>query len=175
MKHTIRSFSVGLLIAGLIMLVVFYIADDTITDQADLSVEEMIAGVESEGYRVITESEYISYSVGNGKEENEERTDEESAPEEEQDNEEEEIDEEDNDEEEDNESSTEEEAEEETTADENEEEQEEAEEDNTPNTVTINIESGTPSLQISYTLEEQNLVDDAIEFNDYLQQNGYAL
>src|SRR5699024_1588853 len=120
MKHTVRSFSVGLLTAGLIMLVVFYIADDTVTDQADLSVEEMIVGVESEGYRVITESEYISYSVGNGQEENEEQTDEESAPEEEQ-NKEEEIDEEDNEEEE-NESSAEEEAEEETTADENEEE-----------------------------------------------------
>lgn len=169
MKYTVRSFSVGLLAAGLIMLIVYYFFEDSSNEQISISTDEMISQLEEEGYRVLTETEYISYSVANTQQNEDEESDEDASVEEEEDTE-----------ENANETTEEDEevadTEEENTEDQNEEEVvEEEEEDNTPSSVTINIPSGMASLDLSYLLEEENLIDDAEEFNIYLQQNGYAL
>ncbi len=70
MKHTMRAFSVGLVTAGLILLGVFYFTGGDNSGQADLNTEEMITKIEEDGYRVITEEEYISYSVASTQQDN---------------------------------------------------------------------------------------------------------
>src|SRR5690625_4915493 len=66
MKQPIRFFSIGLLIASVIMLIV-YIIDDPSTIQSnenDLNTDEMIQALEVEGFHVLSSSEYIKLSVG---------------------------------------------------------------------------------------------------------------
>ncbi|MHA6250968.1 hypothetical protein [Oceanobacillus sp. CAU 1775] len=158
MKHFVRSFAVGLIAAGLIMLLVFYIFEDTNSDELAYSTDEMISLIEDEGFRVITDKEYISYTVTSAQQSNGESS--------------EQADENDSEEENSNDSS--EEAADETEETVEEEETEVEVEENT-SSVVINIPSGMPSLDISRLLESENLISDAEEFNDYLQQNDYAL
>lgn len=155
MKHTIRSFSVGLLTAGLIMLAVFYFLEEGNNDQVTMPTEEMISHIEQDGFRVLTEKEYIAFSVTNAQEDDDTETKETSSEEEE--------------------NATE--VNEESEAKETEEENNsnEAEEESTPVTKTINIENGMASSHISSMLEDENLVDDAEAFNSYLQDNDYSL
>lgn len=176
MKYTIRSFSVGLLTTGLIMLAVYYFFGNETNNQANMETDEMISHIEQEGYRVLTEKEYIAYSVANtnqdeneeelANEENEEAPEEETASTKEKD----------------------EEAEEQKKADEkekaekeekekakDEKEEEDKEEESAPKTVTINIPSGMASSQISALLQEEKIIDNAEDFNAYLQDNDYSL
>lgn len=168
MKYTIRSFSVGLLTTGLIMLAVYYFFGNETNNQANMETDEMISHIEQEGYRVLTEKEYIAYSVANtNQDENEEELANEEAPEEETASAKEKD----------------EEAEEQKKADEKEkaekEEKEKAEdekeEESAPKTVTINIPSGMASSQISALLQEEKIIDNAEDFNAYLQDNDYSL
>lgn len=76
MKQTIRSFALGLLVAGVIILATFYFTDDTRQASQKLSTDEMIASIENEGYHVLSESEYISVSVNSGNGKNDESTEE---------------------------------------------------------------------------------------------------
>ncbi|GAA0443294.1 hypothetical protein GCM10008983_20610 [Lentibacillus halophilus] len=62
MKQPIRFFALGLLTAGIIMLAVFYFSNDKPNNPAR-STEALIQKIESNGYHVMTESEYISASV----------------------------------------------------------------------------------------------------------------
>ena len=161
MKHTVRSFSVGLLAAGLIMLVVYLFLDESMKAEQDYNKDEVIAHVEQEGYRVITEEEYISMSVAKTQQDNLEKNKVEPNKEEESS-----IEEEDT-------SNV---VEEENSSEEQQEETvEEKEEDNTPALKTITIEPGMATSQISSMLANQNLIDDAQEFNSYLQEHEYSL
>ena len=150
MKHTVRSFSVGLLAAGLIMLVVYLFLDESTKAEHDYNTDEVIAHMEQEGYRIITEEEYISMSVAKTQQDKQEENKEEPSEEEE--------------------SSI---IEEEDTS--NEVEEETVEEENTPAIKTITIESGMATSQISSMLADQNLIDDAGAFNSYLQEHEYSL
>lgn len=152
MKHTVRSFSIGLLTAGLIMLAVFYFLEEGNNDQVTMPTEEMISHIEQDGFRVLTEKEYIAFSVTNAQEKDDTETKETPSEEEENATEENEA----NETEEDNNSN-------------------EAEEKSTPVTKTINIENGMASSHISSMLEDENLVDDGEAFNSYLQDNDYSL
>ncbi len=63
MKQPIRFFSIGLLSSAIIMLG-FYFFDDSSTETIEnIPVDELITKVEEDGYRVITEDEFISYSL----------------------------------------------------------------------------------------------------------------
>jgi hypothetical protein len=164
MKHTVRSFSIGLLTAGVIMLIGFYYFGSESAQTQELSVDEMVPLVEEEGYRIITEEDYISLSVQNdnssvNEEEEEEETEEST---------------EDADESEEN-------AEEEDNTEDNnsneasdEEENEESEEEEIT-TYTLNIEPGMTSSEFSSLLEENNIVEDADEFNQYIEDEDYSL
>ncbi|GAA0602400.1 hypothetical protein GCM10009001_19180 [Virgibacillus siamensis] len=70
MKQTIRSFALGLLVAGVIILATFYFTADKRDASQKLSTDEMIASIEDEGYHVLNESEYISVSVNSDNSEN---------------------------------------------------------------------------------------------------------
>lgn len=166
MKHTIRSFSIGLIAAGIILLAVYFFFDGGNDGETEYSTEELIAQIEADGYRVITEEEYISFSVATSKK----NDDEEDQDEEKDDEEEENADDEDN-EENDNEDSDEDEEDEVEV----EEEEEEDEEEETSSTVTITVEPGMASSQISQMLEEEGIIDDAGEFSQYLIEHDYHM
>ncbi|HLR08022.1 MAG TPA: hypothetical protein VK136_02020 [Bacillota bacterium] len=141
MKQPIRSFSIGLLTAGLICLLVFYFSGGN-KETANLSTEDMIAKLEDEGYRVFTESEYISMAVdSDDADETEADTDDDSALE---DNEEDEAD-----------------------------EDSEADDEDASVTYTLEIKSGMNSSEISELLEENDIIDDAMEFSTFLEDEDY--
>src|SRR5690625_2808801 len=63
MKLPIRFFSIGLFTAGIIYLGFYFFNDNSIESIEDIPVEEMIAKVEEDGYLVISEDEFISFSM----------------------------------------------------------------------------------------------------------------
>jgi cobalamin biosynthesis protein CobT len=166
MKHTVRSFSIGLLTSGVIMLILFYFFDSEAGQSKELTVEEMVPLVEEEGYRIITEQDYISLSVG-GNENEEEETEEDEQSTEEDDEPAENTEEEDSTEDED--------SNEETEEEESEEENEDEENEEEISTYTLNIESGMTTSEFSSLLEENNIIDDAFEFNQYIEDEDYSL
>ncbi|GAB3795499.1 hypothetical protein [Virgibacillus kimchii] len=160
MKQTVRSFSIGLLTAGIVMLVGFYFFDSGTGQTKELTVEEMVPLVEEEGYRIISEQDYISLSVGNNEPAEEEG---------------EEANEESNDEAEEADESAE---EEENTEDNNsngDSGEEENEEEEEITTYTLNIESGMTTSEFSSLLEENDIIEDAGEFNQYIEDEDYSL
>lgn len=152
MKHTVRAFAVGLVTAGIILLGVFYFFDEPNENIEDITTEKLITHIEEEGLRVISEEEYISYSLDNesGNDDVEVKKEETEETEEEIEN----IDED---------------------KDDTNEKEEEEEEEDSPSTVTITIERGMASSHISDMLEDEGLIDDAGDFNDYLLDNDYSL
>ncbi|TFJ94112.1 endolytic transglycosylase MltG [Lentibacillus salicampi] len=156
MKQIIRSFAFGLLAAGIILLGVFYVAGDSQTEADDIPTEDLIEIVESEGYHVLTESEYISVSVeseGNTGE----NTDSDNGDNEEQ-------------------QQT---ASDETETDEdsgntNEQENSSEADEDKATTYKLTVESGVAPSEISQTLEENDIIDDADAFTTYLEDEGYS-
>ncbi|WP_373892822.1 hypothetical protein ACUL41_08935 [Virgibacillus natechei] len=149
MKQPVRSFSIGLFTAGLIMLIGVYFFDTPSNEAEQLPSDEMIPALKEEGYHVLTESEYISLSVNDGSDNgssdsNGDNTSEES---EDQDTEE-----------------TQEDGSEDDTTDED-----------TETTYTLNIEEGMDSATISASLAENDIIDDADEFSQYLNEEGYGV
>src|SRR5699024_4916460 len=63
MKQYIRTFSVGLFIASLILFITFLMCNSSINNRGNVSDEEMVERLEDSGYRAVTESEYISVAV----------------------------------------------------------------------------------------------------------------
>src|SRR5699024_9565354 len=74
MKTAIRSFALGLFVASLLMFGYFFLFENNSSNIEDLTTDELISSIEDEGYRVISESEYVSFSFY--KEEQKENNDE---------------------------------------------------------------------------------------------------
>lgn len=71
MKRTLQAFSLGLLVAGLIMVTTFlFLNYETTPSQTldDLDEDEVIDIMKDKGYRVVSESEYISLSLSDSEE-----------------------------------------------------------------------------------------------------------
>ncbi|MFD2759426.1 hypothetical protein [Lentibacillus juripiscarius] len=158
MKQLIRSFALGLLTAGIILLATFYFSGSG-QNNSELSTEDMIKKVESKGYHVMTESEYISVSVQSDQNKNEETdSDQKNKGEETA-------------------SSTnknEKSQSEEKNSNNDDDEGEQTSEDSQPTTYTLTIESGTPPSTISETLQENNIIESADEFTQYLEDKSYT-
>ncbi|GAB4073442.1 hypothetical protein GCM10028778_09530 [Barrientosiimonas marina] len=75
MKQIIRSFALGLLTAGIIMLGTFYFAGGSQADADDIATDDMIKHIKQEGYHVLTESEYIDASVKSDNDSNADKQD----------------------------------------------------------------------------------------------------
>ncbi|UJL48363.1 hypothetical protein KFZ58_10425 [Virgibacillus sp. NKC19-16] len=155
MKQPVRSFSIGLFTAGIIMLIGVYFFDTPSNDAEQLPSDEMIPALEEEGYHVLTESEYISLSVNDGNNNESSDSDESTATGETEDDE---------------------------SEDQNTEESQEdgSEEDDTTDedsetSYTLNIEQGMDSATISSLLAENDIIDDADEFSQYLNEEGYGV
>lgn len=63
MKYPIRYFSIGLFTASLILLVGYYFFEPKETLSEEGPIDDIITNIEKEGYRVISESEYISLAT----------------------------------------------------------------------------------------------------------------
>jgi len=156
MKQPIRYFSIGLLTASLIILIIVSFFDKSDNHASEGSVDEMIATIKDEGYHVLSSSEYISLTVA-------------EVPEEDNDVDADET--ENNATEDSNEAQTENDPEVEDSDD---TEVEDTEESVEANEYTLTIEPNMLGPTISQLLEDNNIIDDADEFNRYLESEGYA-
>lgn len=162
MKQIVRSFSVGLFAAGIIMLIMFYFSD-TSNSAEDLELEELVPLVEEKGHRVVSEEEYIALSVQS--EDNGESTEESQQDANNNTNDSET-------ETEDNEAAD----EDERSEDEGSENEESAEEENNePVEYTLEINSGMASSEIGSVLAENDIIDNASDFTSYLEEHDYTL
>ncbi|SHF61187.1 hypothetical protein [Ornithinibacillus halophilus] len=169
MKQPIRAFSIGLFTAGMILLVVNYFSNGGVQDISEMPVEDVIEHLKEDGYRVLTESEYITLSVNQDKqlesteEENTTKEEDTSTDDKEKENQEDSVEENGNDDQKQESDSN------------DKEDKDKDEEEETTISYTINIESGTASSGIAKELEENNIIDNADEFNRYLDTEGYSL
>lgn len=68
MKQFVRYFSFGLFLASLIIFIFYYYFDEPEIDASEISTDELIELVEEDGFRVITEEDYIRYTVNSDQE-----------------------------------------------------------------------------------------------------------
>lgn len=153
MKQHIRAFAIGLLTSGVLLLAIYLISNPSANRAEDMDPEELISVLEDKGYAVLTQDQYIAHSV------NKETSDAGQEDETSEDAENEAAEDENADEENEN-----------GNSDENEEGTEEDEVIETK----VKLESGMPPSNISDSLEDAGIIDDAMEFNDYLEDNDYS-
>ncbi|WP_106497138.1 hypothetical protein [Lentibacillus sp. Marseille-P4043] len=152
MKQPIRSFSIGLFTASLILLIVFLFVDDSKSKTDDIAADDMIEALKEDGYRVLSESEYISLSVNDSDKDKTEEEKEDKQATEQKDNEK---------------------AEKEENKVDN-DSKEEKEEKEAKKTYSLTIKSGMASSEISNLLVENDIINDAGKFSQYLEEEGYA-
>lgn len=157
MKQPIRSFALGLLSAGILLLVMFYFTNDPKSKTENMSTDDMIKSVEAEGYHVLTETEYISVSVKS--DENKKSTDDSSQTKEDQ-----------------KDLTSDESQETETEENTNNEDESDSttEEDNSTVTYTLTVESGMAPSTISGILAENNIIEKQDKFTQYMEEEGYT-
>lgn len=154
MKHYIRSFGLGLLVSGLLMLAVYYFFDDSINASKNLSVDEMKETMAEKGYRVMSEQEYIDLSVSKKEQQNKnEASDNTTADQKEEQDADEKADKD---------------AEKEKAAEKKEKAKKETKK------YTLHIKSGMPASEIGEMLEENGIIKDADKFNAYLEKHDYS-
>ncbi|WP_368652087.1 hypothetical protein AB4Y30_09955 [Ornithinibacillus sp. 4-3] len=159
MKQPISFFGIGIITACFVFLIANFFIDDTAETAEELSYDELVAAAQKEGYRVISEDDYISMTVNkNG---NDEKAEDE-ANDENQDTEEENKDED---------AAKEDEEKEEKKKEEKKKEEEKKEE---PKKFKLNVKSGMLSPEISQILEDNDIIDDASAFNRFIEDEGYA-
>lgn len=172
MKHAVRSFSIGLLTSAVILFIIFYFVEDSAKSVEEIDIDEMIGHIENEGYAVLDQQEYISYSVQKKQEvenvETEESNSNKNDSKNKKDNQ---------SKEETSDESSNNEADEEVDEEEEIEEKEEVEEEPENNVIqyTLTISPGMASSDISALLAEQNIIENASEFNSYLDEHAYSL
>ncbi|MFB4166478.1 hypothetical protein [Virgibacillus sp. JSM 102003] len=156
MKQPIRSFALGLLSAGILLLVMFYFTNDPKSKTENMSTDDMIKNVEAKGYHVLTESEYISVSVTS--DENKKSTDDSSKTKEDQKG-----------------SGSDESQETETGENtKNEKNNSTSEKDNRTVTYTLTVESGMAPSTISGILADNDIIKDQDKFTQYMEEEGYT-
>lgn len=154
MKQPVRYFSIGLFTASFIIFIIF-LFNNTSNNQKDFSVDEMISSIETNGYRVITEEEYITYTIKkdqaqaeaqekNKKSKENKKEEDKSKP---------------------------------TSKDKNTESDKPNEDEDEKNEVkkyTVKIKSGMVPQEVAKLLEENHIIDDAASFSKFLEDNGYS-
>jgi len=162
MKQIIRSFSIGLFAAGIIMLFVFYFSGNSTDTAEDLELDELVPLVEDKGYRVVTEEDYIALSVETSNEDAEDSN--ESTKESNKNDKKEKkngTDKNNNDE---------------GTSEKNDKEDSKDEKsDDKPIEYTLQIDSGMASSEIGSILAENDIIDDAQNFTNYLEEHDYSI
>ncbi len=158
MKQPIRYFSIGLIFAGLVLLIVYQFFDQPEATLEGVEIETLIATIKDNGYHVMEESEYIKLSVLQDSIIDEEEDTSEQDKEEKKDDEADKNNEKESDEEE----------------EQAEEEEEEEVEEPTAITYTVNIKPDMLPSDVSTILQEQGIIDDASAFNQFLENEDYS-
>lgn len=166
MRQPVRAFAIGLFTAGIIMLIGIFYFDDSAKTADDLSIDEMTSSLKEEGYRVVTEEEYIAVSVNKDKTQQKaneaEKPNADQKKDDKQNKDKQDVDKEDK-------SGNAVDDEEKTSKKKDDEE----DKDETK-TYTININDGVLSSTISDRLEANGIIDNSTKFNLYLTDNGYG-
>lgn len=166
MKQHIRAFAIGLLTSGILLLAIYIFGNNSSDNLEDMDPDELISTLENEGYTVLTQDEYIAYSV------NQETSDEADLEADEESDADKESDEPESDTDE-NEGTDEENKENDDNSESNEDEDSSEESDDVTE-VEITLEDGAPPSNISDALEDAGIIDDARDFNDYLEDNDLS-
>lgn len=155
MKQPIRYFAIGMLTTSIILLVFILFFDENQEDKvAELSIDDMITRIEAENYHVLTSTDYIKLTLNNEKENNNDNEDNSKDEKTYQDKK-------------------------ESDAEKNEEKSDAKEkdadkEDPETYTYTLKIEPNVLGPTVSERLEENKIIDNADEFNRYLEVENYA-
>lgn len=152
MKQYIRTFSVGLFIASLILLITFLFSNSSLNNRANLSDEEMVDHLKDSGYRVVTESEYISLSVQQDKNKDQKTDKNKNSQDKKEDKK---ANKKDKDQDEDK---------------QNDKDKDEKEK---PKSYTIEITSGMAISEVTNQLENDGLIKDARKYDQYLKKHDY--
>ncbi|HLS36167.1 MAG TPA: hypothetical protein VK061_08015 [Bacillota bacterium] len=167
MKLPLRFFGIGLLTASLVFALSLYFFKDKNSSLESESIENIAEFLEDKGYHVISQEDYIAYSVYEQKQQ-EQANDEENND---NDNNEDDINENDenntNDNEENNNDSNE----------NNEDSDDESDDDSNEKevyTYTLTVEENMLAPDISRLLENNNIIEDARDFTDYLEDEDYS-
>ncbi|WP_227994942.1 endolytic transglycosylase MltG [Oceanobacillus sp. CFH 90083] len=178
MKQHVRAFAVGLLTSGALLLAIYLFGNQSSGNLADTEPDELISVLEDRGYAVLTQDEYIAYIVGRADpEEAETDSDADEAAEADANNDAEENESTDEDEEASEENGSDEESNENAEGNNNNSdgnEDEEVSEESDVIEVEITLEDGAPPSTISNALEDAGLIDDAWDFNDFLEDNDLS-
>lgn len=167
MKQMIRGFAVGLFTAAGIMLVVYYFSNGSETALADMPIEDVASEMKDQGYRVLTEKEYISLSMTGEapKETTEVAAETEQKPEKEAEKE---TKEETTTKSEEKDPST-------NTSTDKKTEEDTNKKEESVKSYTLTIKAGMPSSEISNALEANGIIANSDEFIAFLEDKGYAL
>ncbi|HLQ95800.1 MAG TPA: hypothetical protein VK108_05400 [Pseudogracilibacillus sp.] len=149
MKQSLRFFSLGILVSAILLLgyTLFFSGD---LKQADPSVEEMSDSLSDQGYRVVSEDEYVKYTLDKDKASNSEENDETNK----EDEDEKEKDESDN----------------------NDDNDDKKDKDKKKEKATIKTESGVVAPDIAEDLVEEKIIkkDEKDDFAAYMDDEGYS-
>ena len=154
MKQYIRTFSVGLFIASLILLITFLFSNSSLNNRANLSDEEMVDHLKDSGYRVVTESEYISLSVQQDKNKDQ-RTDKNKNSQDKKEDQ--KANKKDKDQDKDKQN----------------DKDKDKDEKEKPKSYTIEITSGMAISEVTNQLENDGLIKDARKYDQYLKKHDY--
>lgn len=156
MKQYIRTFSVGLFIASLILLITFLFSNSSLNNRANLSDEEMVDHLKDSGYRVVTESEYISLSVQQDKNKDQ-RTDKNKNSQDKKEDQ--KANKKDKDQDKDKQNDK--------------DKDKDKDEKEKPKSYTIEITSGMAISEVTNQLENDGLIKDARKYDQYLKKHDY--
>jgi len=165
MKYPIRYYSIGLFTASLILLIGYYFFEPKTTLSDHEAVDEMIDNIEKEGYRVISESEYISLATAknelNALEKEVEKENDKAADDKNKDN---------------DKKSNKDKTKEKKDNDKKKEtgKKKDDKKKNEVKTYTLVVEENMVPSMISQKLEENKIIKDAAKFNKYMEDNNYS-
>lgn len=157
MKQPLRYFSIGLLTATVILVIVFLLINNTGDNKNKMTTDEMIDALKEDGYRVLTDSDYMTLALSGEQTEEEEDADADAEAE---------------DKEEADDESSEESSDEKEESDED--DAEDADEESDKITYTINIKENMYVPEVTKLLEEKKIISDADKFTKYLEDEGFA-
>lgn len=176
MKLPVRYFAIGILTASLAFVLSLYFFPSSSANLEDESFENIVAFLEDDGFRVITEDEYISLSVNSS---NGQEVSDESVPDEDNiENEENDLDTDDNDSDSgsENEDEVEDGSKENNDNNEEDENNKDKEEKNKQKVVkyTLHVEPNMLAPTVSKLLMKNDIIDDEDAFTKYLEEEGYS-
>lgn len=183
MKQSVRFFSIGLFVATIFLGGFYLFADNSSAKLDSVPVELLISQIEKDGYHVITEDEFISFSMqsegspGNKVENANEEVKDEKKEKPAEDNEEkkdEKKDKADDSKEKEEKKEDKKDSKKDTDKESKKEDKKEEDEKDKVKKITLTNSAGVVSQDIADTLVENGIIEDRQKFLDYLDKNDYS-